>query len=58
VLGLLRRRLGDAAAARRAFSSAAADIDTIARGVDDAALREGFLRSPAIREVLEGAGRG
>ncbi len=57
VLGLLRRSLGDEAAARRAFAAAAADIDTIARGVDDAGLREGFLRSHAVRETLESAGR-
>ncbi len=57
VLGLLQRRLGNEAAARGAFAAAGADLDTIARGVDDPALREGFLRSPAVREVLEGAGR-
>ena len=56
-LGLLKRKLGDAASARRAFGAAAADVDTIARGVDDAALREGFLASPAVREVLAEAGR-
>jgi tetratricopeptide (TPR) repeat protein len=57
VLALLRRQLGDEAGARDAFRAAAADIDTIARGTDDLALREGFLRSLAAREVLQDAGR-
>jgi tetratricopeptide (TPR) repeat protein len=57
VLALLRRQLGDEAGARDAFRAAAADIDTIARGTDDLALREGFLRSPAAHEVLQSAGR-
>ena len=57
VLGLLQRRLGNEAAARSALAAAAIDVDTIARGTDDAALREGFLASPAVREVLTQAGR-
>src|SRR5574341_701614 len=57
MLGLLRRRQGEEAGARHAFSAAAADVDVIARGVDDKALREGFLASPGVREVLEEAGR-
>jgi tetratricopeptide (TPR) repeat protein len=57
VLGLLQRRLGDEAAAQRAFSASAVDIDRIARGVDEAPLREGFLASPAVREVLSRVGR-
>jgi tetratricopeptide (TPR) repeat protein len=52
VLGRLLRALGDEAAARRSFVRAAADVDTIARGVDQAALRAGFLASPAVAEVL------
>ena len=57
VLGLLGRRLGDEPAARNAFAAAAADVDTIVRGTDEPALRESFLGSPAVREVLEQAGR-
>jgi len=52
VLGLLERRLGDAPAAATAFRASAADIDTIARGVDDPELRHCFLASPEVREVL------
>ena len=50
-------RLGDKEAARAAFAEAARSVNTIAAGVRDEALREGFLRLPAVREVLEGAGR-
>jgi len=57
VLALLRRRLGDVAGAREAFAASAADIDTIARGTDEPALRASFLDSPAVRQVLEQAGR-
>ena len=57
VLGLVRRRLGDEPAARRSFEVAAQHVDTIVRGVDDAALRAGFLASPGVREVLNEAGR-
>jgi tetratricopeptide (TPR) repeat protein len=57
VLGLLRRRAGDEPGARRVFQAAALDVETIARGVDDPALREGFLASAPVREVLAHAGR-
>jgi tetratricopeptide (TPR) repeat protein len=57
VLGLLQRRAGDGPGARRSFTAAARDVDTIARNVDDPALRETFLSSPAVREVLTEAGR-
>jgi tetratricopeptide (TPR) repeat protein len=57
VLGLLRRRLGDDAAAQRAFVAAAGDVRTIAGGVDDDVLRERFLSSAAVRQVLAEAGR-
>jgi hypothetical protein len=57
-LGLLRRALGDAAGAAEAFAAAAADVDAVARGVDDAGLRDGFLASPAVREVVACSGRG
>jgi tetratricopeptide (TPR) repeat protein len=54
VLALVRRRLGDAAGAQAALAEAAAAIDTIAAGTRDDALRESFLRLPAVREVLDG----
>jgi tetratricopeptide (TPR) repeat protein len=57
VLGLLRRELGDSAAASEAFRAAAADVDAIARGTDDAPLREGFLASPSVRDVFAQSGR-
>jgi tetratricopeptide (TPR) repeat protein len=56
-LGLLRLRRGDAPGARHAFVKAAADIDTILRGTHQAALRDSFLGSPAVREVLAQAAR-
>ncbi len=55
LLGVLRSRLGEKEAARAAFAEAARSVRTIAAGVRDEALREGFLRLPAVREVLEGA---
>jgi tetratricopeptide (TPR) repeat protein len=57
VLGLLRRRLGDERSARNAFVAAAADVDTIVRGTDEPALRQSFLGTPGVREVLTQAGR-
>jgi hypothetical protein len=57
VLGLLRRELGDSAAASEAFRAAAADVDAITRGTDDAPLREGFLASPSVRDVFAQSGR-
>jgi hypothetical protein len=57
VLGLLRQRLGDERGARSAFAAAAADIDTIVQGTQQRTLRESFLGSPAVREVLHQAGR-
>jgi len=53
VLALLRRRLGDEPGARAAFAEAAEAIRVIASGVRDAALRQSFLSSPGVREVLE-----
>jgi tetratricopeptide (TPR) repeat protein len=55
VLGRLHLRLGDEAAAGRAFAEAAAAVRTIAAGVADEALREGFLNAEPVREVLEAA---
>jgi tetratricopeptide (TPR) repeat protein len=57
VLGLLRRRLGDERSARAAFATSAADIDVLLRGTTQPELRESFLSSPAVREVIEQAGR-
>ncbi len=58
ILGLLRLRAGDDAGAGRCFAAAAKDIDTIASHVDDPALRQTFLTSSAVSEVLRRAGRG
>ena len=55
-LGLLRRRLGNEDGARRAFAEAARAVQTIAAGVRDDGLREGFLGQPEVREVLAAAG--
>jgi tetratricopeptide (TPR) repeat protein len=55
LLAVLRRRLGDEDAARAAFAEAARSVRTIAAGVRDEGLREGFLRLAAVREVLEAA---
>jgi tetratricopeptide (TPR) repeat protein len=55
VLGRLHLRLGDEAAAGRAFAESAQAIRTIAAGVVDEALREGFLNAEPVREVLEAA---
>jgi tetratricopeptide (TPR) repeat protein len=55
LLGLGYRRLGDAERARRAFAEAADDVRSIAAGVGDEKLREGFLAAAPVREVLEAA---
>jgi tetratricopeptide (TPR) repeat protein len=55
LLAALRCRLGEEHAARAAFVEAARSVQTIAAGVRDDGLREGFLRLDAVREVLEGA---
>jgi tetratricopeptide (TPR) repeat protein len=55
LLGRLRRELGDEEGAARAFTQAAEAVKTIAAGIDDEALRDGFLSAPAVREVLEAA---
>jgi hypothetical protein len=57
VVGLLQRRLGNQRAANAAFVASAADVDRIMRGTHQPALRESFLGSPAVREVLTQAGR-
>jgi hypothetical protein len=55
-LAHLRRRLGDEDGAARAFAEAARAVRTIAAGVRDDGLREGFLATSEVREVLEAAG--
>jgi tetratricopeptide (TPR) repeat protein len=55
LLAGLRCRLGEDAAARAAFTEAARSVRTIAAGVRDDGLREGFLHLDAVREVLERA---
>jgi len=55
-LGLLRRRLGDEDGARKAFAEGARAVRTIAAGVRDDALRDGFLGLTEVREVLAAAG--
>jgi tetratricopeptide (TPR) repeat protein len=57
-LGLLRRRLGDEDGTMAAFAEGARAVRTIAAGVRDDGLREGFLGLAAVREVLEAAGDG
>ncbi len=56
VLGRLRSQSGDSASAREAFAQAAAIVNSIAGNTDDEALRQTFLNSAAVREVLNGAG--
>lgn len=55
LLAVLRRRLGEEDAARAAFAEAARSVRTIACGVRDEALREGFLRLAPVREVMVSA---
>ncbi len=55
VLGRLHRQLDDEAGASAAFSQSARAVRTIAAGVTEAALREGFLGAAPVREVLEAA---
>jgi ATP/maltotriose-dependent transcriptional regulator MalT len=54
-LGRLKAAKADVAGARAAFGRAAEIVNEIAATVDDAALREGFLTSEAVREVVNGA---
>ena len=54
-LGRLRSQLGDTSSAREAFSHAAAIVKSIADNTDDDILRQTFLNSAAVREVLDGA---
>jgi len=55
-LARLKLTNGDSEAAREAFSKAARIVKHIASNVNDALLREGFLDSMAVQEVMSGAG--
>ena len=54
-LGRLRSAHGDSAGSRDAFSRAATIVDAIAANVTDAGLKENFLASQAVQEVMRGA---
>ena len=54
-LGRLKSSLGDVSAAREAFAKGAEIVNGIAANVADASLRETFLNSDAVREVMAGA---
>jgi hypothetical protein len=54
-LGRLKTNLGDVSAARDAFGRAAEIVNSIATNVADVSLRETFLTSDAVREVMAGA---
>jgi tetratricopeptide (TPR) repeat protein len=54
-LGRLHSRSGNDKAAHTAFNQAAAVTRQIAANVDDDKLRDTFLSSPAVREVLDGS---
>jgi len=53
-LGRLQSSLGDSSAARDSFAQAAEIINACAASVADTALRETFLNSDAVREVMSG----
>ena len=57
-VGRLRALEGDEAGAREAFSNAAALVDEIAENVIEQDLRDIFLSSALVKEVLASAGRG
>jgi len=54
-LGRLRSANGDPAGSRDAFGRAASIVNNIAANVSEATLRENFLASQAVREVMKGA---
>jgi len=54
-LGRLQSSLGDSSAARESFAQAAEIINACAASVTDTTLRETFLDSSAVREVMAGA---
>ncbi len=57
VLGRLRLRMSQPQAAREAFAEAASLVGQIGANVSDEKLRDTFLSSAAVREVVEGAAR-
>jgi tetratricopeptide (TPR) repeat protein len=54
-LGRLKLRLGDGSAAQAAFAQATQIVNAIADNTADAELKERFLNSEVVREVLNGA---
>jgi len=55
-LGRLRSARGDSAGGRDAFGQAAVIVNSIAANVSEATLKENFLASQAVQEVMKGAG--
>ena len=55
-LGRLHRKAGNDEKARDAFGEAAEIVEMIASNTDEEDLRSKFMSSPAVREVLRGAG--
>jgi tetratricopeptide (TPR) repeat protein len=55
-LGRLQASEGDVGSARSSFASSAEIVKQIAANVSDESLREIFLTSPAVQEVMSGAG--
>jgi len=53
-LGRLKSSLGDFSAARDSFAQAAEIVNACAANIDNTALRETFLHSGAVREVMSG----
>jgi hypothetical protein len=56
-LGRLKLRSGDSAAAQEAFAQSAEIVNSIAANVADEKLRETFLNSTAVQDVMNGAAR-
>jgi serine/threonine protein kinase/tetratricopeptide (TPR) repeat protein len=54
-LGHLKSNLGDFSAARDSFARAAKIVNACTANINDASLRETFLNSHAVREVMAGA---
>jgi serine/threonine protein kinase/tetratricopeptide (TPR) repeat protein len=55
-LGRLRSARGDSAGSRDAFGQAAVIVNNIAANVTDETLKENFLASQAVQEIVKGAG--
>jgi tetratricopeptide (TPR) repeat protein len=58
LLGRVRSKRGDQAGAQQSYRAAATVVERLAETVTDAGLRETFLSSAAVREVLAGAAAG